>query len=158
MTLPSFATFDELRKACPSAPTAEGTHALWVVSTAIRGQAGKSFVDDDGHLELTALAAELLKAVTLEATQRRLANPEGATQRSQGMGPFTESVTIDAANVYFTKAEKVDIATATAECYPSGGFPGLGTISTTRGPLETAAACGYESADTIVDDPFGRGW
>ncbi len=142
MTLPSFATITELQKVCPSASVAEGTHCLWVVSTAIRGVTEKSFVDDDGNLELTALAAELLKAVTLEAAQRRLRNPEGATSRSEGMGPFTESVTVDGSNVYFTKAERANIATAVQECYPTtGGFTGLGTISTTRGPLETAAGC-----------------
>ena len=138
MSLPAFATIAELQAVYPSARVAEGAHALWVVSTAIRGMTEKSFVDDAGELDLTALAADLLKAVTLEAAQRRLRNPEGATTRSEGLGPFTEAVTVDGSNVYFTKSEKASIVAAVQECYPSGGFTGLGTISTTRGPLETA--------------------
>lgn len=166
MTLPSFAEIEDLEEAgfqCPDAQ--EATHVLWAASTRVRREAGQTFVADDGELIYTGsddpklqLAGDLLQSVTIEAALRRLRNPEGATQRSEGLGPFTESVTMSADNVYLSREEKADVAQAAELAYPSGGFPGLGTISTTRGPLETAAVCGGVSGDPVADDPFGRGW
>jgi hypothetical protein len=167
MTLPSFATTTDLTRAgvqCASAQ--EATHVLWAVSTRIRGYAGRSFVADDGTSLIYAgstdadllLAADLLQSVTIEAAKRRLANPDGVTSSSETTGPFSESVTFEADNVFLSRQEKADIDHAVTLAYPSGGFTGLGTISTTRGPLETAAPCEGVSGDPIADDPFGRGW
>lgn len=147
MTLPSFAQTEELLGV--DVPVERAKQALWRVSTAIRAAAGgKTFVDDDGKL-LTgnALAVDLLKSVCIAATERHLLNPEGATSRSDTVGPFAETVTIDGGTIYFNRSERDSIAQAAALLYPTTAtFPGLGTISTTRGDVEMVAACDLDDA------------
>ncbi len=155
MALPSFAAPADLDG------DIDHGHALTVlarVSTAVRSITGRSWVDEDGALvEMTAYVADLLRTVTAEAAIRRLRNPDGATSQTAGLGPFSESITVDAANVYFTKLEREMLAQAVAEQYPTdAGFSGLGTISTTRGPLETA--CSFEDELVTLGDPDVIGW
>ena len=58
MSLPSFADLDDLAAAGVSCDPTGGEHALWVVSTAVRGIAGQSFAGDDGDLiDMPALAS-----------------------------------------------------------------------------------------------------
>lgn len=155
--LPSFATLPELEAITDCPDPQQADHVLWSVSTRIRREAGQSFVDDDGALiTMPALAADLLRSVTLEAARRRLVNPEGATSRSETLGPFSTSTTVSADNVYLTKQERADIAEAVRLAYPSdGGFTGLGTISTTRGVLETAPMCSEPDWDDWAAPPVG---
>lgn len=64
---------------------------------------------------------------------RASANPEGVVQESAG--PFARSFGADAAQrLYLTQAERLMIRQA-------GGFSGLYTIATTRGPIETGRDC-----------------
>lgn len=157
MTLPSFADLAALEVVIDCPDPQRAIHVLWAASTRVRREAGQSFVGDDGNLiDMPAMAADLLRSVTLEAARRRLANPEGATTRSETMGPFSTSTTVAADNVYLTKAEKADIAEAVRLAYPTdGGFTGLGTISTTRGPLETAPMCDELDWDDWATPPAG---
>jgi hypothetical protein len=143
MTLPAFAADSDL----DPGESFDSRRAVWALnraSTAIRGETGRSWVDDDGALiSLTPMSAELLREVAVGAATRLLRNPDGATSRSETLGPMTESVTVEAPALYFTRAEKEMLTTAVSDTYPlgDGGFLGLGTIPTTRGPIETASVC-----------------
>lgn len=157
MSLPSFAAPSDLALD-ESVEARLAQSVLDRVSTAVRATTGQTWVDDEGALvTMSAYVADLLRTVTVEASLRRLRNPDGATQRSAGIGPFTDSVTVEAENVYFTKLERDMLAEAVTQQFPSdGGFVGLGTIATTRGPLETAPA--YESELVTLGDPDVIGW
>jgi len=137
------------------APSIE--HALWAVSMAVRAATGQTWVDDDGALiEMPAAAAEYLRAVTVLAAARYLRNPEGATSRSETLGPMSESVTVDPSAVFFNRAERDMLAQAVELGYPTeSGFAGLGTISTTRGSLETAAVVDNFEWDDWAEPPVG---
>lgn len=145
MALPSFASVDDLRLVMTVDDTDAATAALGFVSTAVRATTGQSWVDDDGALvEMSALVADLLNTVTVEATRRRLMNPDGATQRSEALGPFTESTTVDDGRLYFTKVEREMLDAAVSEQYPdTATFPGLSVIGITRGvDIETGSLIG----------------
>lgn len=145
MALPSFASVDDLKLVMQVDNTFAADAALGFVSTAIRAATGQSWVDDDDALvDMSALVADLLRTVTVEATRRRLLNPEGATQRNEALGPFTESVTVDDGRLYFTRVERDMLDAAVTEQYPdTASFPGLSVIGATRGVLvETGALIG----------------
>lgn len=142
MALPSFASIGDLQAVMQITDQATAVAALGFVSTAIRATTGESWVDDDGALvEMTPLVADMLRTVTVEATRRRLLNPEGATQRSDSLGPFTESITVDDGRLYFTKVERDMLDAAVSAQFPdAAAFPGLSVIGITRGvEIETGA-------------------
>jgi uncharacterized membrane protein len=145
-----FAEPSDVEARCVDASRSAVTSVLNAVSMAIRGVTAHSWVTDAGAMiEMGAAVAETLRSVAVEAAVRVLRNPEGATQRSETFSDWSESVTVDAANIYFTKVEREQLAWAASAGYSAAAFPGLGTISTTRGLLETA--CPY-------DDPLMPEW
>lgn len=145
MALPSFASVTDLQSAMQVDDQSAAVAALGFVSTAIRATTGEAWVDDDGALvTMTPLVADLLRTVTIEATRRRILNPDGATQRSEGLGPFTETSTVEEGRLYFTKVEREMLdAAVTAQFPDTAAFPGLSVVSITRGvPIETGRLLG----------------
>lgn len=69
--------------------------------------------------------------VVVTMVERATRNPDGLVQETAG--PFSRSFAPDAAQrIYLSKGDKAIIRSV-------AGLSGLGTVSTTRGPLETPA-------------------
>lgn len=77
-----------------------------------------------------------IQVITLAAARRVWDNPDGRTSTTEGLGAHNEGATWanPTTDVYLTASEKATIDKVV------GRRSGLGTISITRGPLETAGA------------------
>lgn len=131
MTLPAFASVADLAARTPGGISdddeARAQAALDDASSKIRAEAGESWVDANGDLDLPDdpdWAADAIVRITLAVARRAMENPEGLTQES--LGPYSESRSNASPDVYLTTAEKRDIAKIV------GGTSGLWTLGTTR--------------------------
>ena len=100
-------------------------------SMVIRAEAGRTWLNDSGDaLVGTEAQLDALRTVCANMAARVMRNPSGANQRTAG--PFSESYapSVSAAHVYLSKSDRKVLAWVV-------GRSGVGTLSTTRGPIET---------------------
>lgn len=139
MSLPAFATLDQLAARVTVDDEDRAQAALDDASVEIRSIAGVSFTTD-GEPDFTgypAWAEDALVKVCCSAAARALANPEGLTQQAEMIGSYshTNAFANASPDVYLTANEKRLVRRA-------AGRTGLGTITTTRA----------ERAGTLVDE------
>jgi hypothetical protein len=130
MSLPAFATLDQLAARVTVDDEDRAQAALDDASVEIRSIAGVSFVTD-GAVDFTGYpswAEDALVKVCCSAAARALANPEGRTQQAETIGSYshTDAFANASPDVYLTAGERRLIRRA-------AGRTGLGTITTTRG-------------------------
>lgn len=111
-----------------AADSVRAVEVLRIVSASVRRAARQTWVDDEGDIEEVP---EDVRGLVLEAAATLWVNPTGVSYQSAG--PF-------AAN--FTDPLSEDERTRLRHDYAEGQVGGLGTISTTRGPVETTPAWG----------------
>jgi hypothetical protein len=105
---------------------------LTAASTLVRSETDRAWVGEDGEPEPDVSEVQLgeARSVVLEVAARVYFNPKGITQ--QVSGPFSKSVAAwYALGMSLSDEEKARVGIR------SKGIRGLGTISTTRGELET---------------------
>ena len=144
MGLPALATPAALA-AWLGAPVdeARAQAVLSAASTLVRARAGENWVDAAGQLE-AGLPDGIPQVVVLVAA-RAWANPTGAS--SSGASPFSAAWPVGFA-LTEAEADMVDAATGT-----DSSFRGIGTLSTTRGDLETAPVLAEWLPDGIESEP-----
>lgn len=148
MTLPSFATIDDLAARIPAGiaggDDARAQAALDDVSSLIRAHAGKTWVTEDA---IDADVPDIVTTVCLRAAQRAFTNPSGVT--SESAGPFSTSYANSSSDVYLTAQEKTLVRQA-------AGKSSVSVIQTTRGDLETGGI-GDSIGDALLAlDPWGQ--
>lgn len=135
MARPSLADITELEARLgstftdPSAVLTQAEARLADASEIVRAYAGKTWLTDDE----SALADDVpgaIPGVVASMVERATRNPGGITQETAG--PFSRSFGSDAATRLFLTAAEKSVVRAAA------GRLGIATLSTTRGPLETA--------------------
>lgn len=136
MARPALATVDELQTALGEAdPITDEDQAgslLERASEIVRAEAHKTWLNDDED-DLSEDLPGQIPGVVVSMVERASRNPTGTTQEQAG--PFSRSFGPAAADrLFLTKWERKVIAEA------AGQNVGLGTIGTTRGPLETSCA------------------
>jgi phage gp36-like protein len=145
MSLPAFATLDQLAARVAVDDEDRAQAALDDASVEIRSIAGVSFTTDgdlnfDGY---PSWAEDALVKVCCSAAARALANPDGLTQAAETIGSYshTNAYANASPDVYLTANEKRLVRRA-------AGRTGLGTITTTRAERTGAGAlvdeCGTE--------------
>lgn len=102
---------------------------LSAASTLVRSRAGKLWVDAEGNAEDDV--PDQIAHVVVSVAARLWANPTGAA--TSGAGPFSSTWAKPVFALTEAEADMVDAAMGTAT------FRGIGTLSTTRGDLETRA-------------------
>lgn len=126
MTLPAFASLDDLDARTPGGVASEDqTRALAALDDAsamVRSIAGKSWTTDG---ELDDDIPHVVLMVTVTVARRVLANPDGVSQES--IDDYSFSISNSTPDVYLTKSERQAIRAA-------AGRGGLWTQSTTRSP------------------------
>lgn len=141
MSLPAFATLDQLAARVTVTDEDRAQAALEDASVEIRSIAGVTFVTAD-VLDFTgypAWAEDALVKVCCAAAVRSLTNPEGA--QAETIGSYSHSYANASPDVYLTANEKRLIRRA-------AGRTGLGTITTTTG---------YDDSDTQYLDVIPPG-
>lgn len=109
-------------------PDAQAVSLLERASAIVRAFAGRTWLDEDGAL---LDVPDDVPGVVVSMVERATRNVEGLT--SEQTGPFGRSWSSEAAQrLYLTSLDKLVIRA-------SSGGNGLGVITTTRGPLETAS-------------------
>lgn len=160
MSLPAFAELPALILEVGDQPDDERCEALLArVSTAIRAETRRTFVDDDGVLVDDDEIRDYLASVTVQVAARAVRNPKGAVQETTG--PYSTSHGPAAADgIYFTKLERTQLAAAVAALdaidSTSAGIPGLGILRTTRGQIETRTV--LTQSDTEWDPDGDDEW
>lgn len=132
MSLPAFATLDQLAARMTVADETRAQAALDDASAEIRSIAGVTFVTDD-VLDFTGYptwAEDALVKVCCSSAVRSLTNPEG--EQSETIGSYSHSYANASPDVYINANERRLIRRA-------AGRTGLGTITTTTG---------YDDSDT----------
>jgi hypothetical protein len=131
VSLPAFATLDQLAARVTVADETRAQAALDDASAEIRSIAGVTFVTDD-QLDFTGYptwAEDALIKVCCAAAVRSLTNPEGA--QSETIGSYSHSYANASPDVYIYANERRLIRRA-------AGRTGLGTITTTTGYDDSA--------------------
>jgi hypothetical protein len=150
MTLPAFATLEAFAARLPGGVSDDdetrARAALDDASTLIRAEAGKDWVTDDEPAVLADDLPDIVVTVCIAAARRAFTNPDGI--RSESLLSHSVTLADSSADVYLTTAERRMIATAAGR---TGG--GISTLSTTRGPLETAG-CGDLLDPTVEEFPI----
>lgn len=104
--------------------------ALSIGSTLVRARAGRNYLDAQGNL--LADIPDGIRQATVLVASRVYTNPTQAN--SDASGPFRKEW-----------SDKIELTDAEGEIVDAavnpGGLRGLGTISTTRGDLETRPVC-----------------
>jgi hypothetical protein len=152
MTLPAFASPEDLGKRLPGVLDEERAQALLEdASAAVRSWAGRSWCNDDGTQvdwgDLAALHQDEIVRITISAAKRAYTNP--ANVQSTSTGPFSTSFSDSSPDVYLTAQEKAAVSRAVGSL---GTRTGLGVISTTREDPVGSSDLGY------VDERFGNVW
>lgn len=149
MARPTLATLDDLAVVLGEIADPEQAEALLQRASAIvRAYARKTWLDEE-ETELEDLPSDI-PGVVVGMVERATSNAAGVTQESAG--PFSRSFGADAANrLYLTAMDKLVIRAA-------AGSTGIGTLSTSRGPIETADVCDDWWAVTDEDLPSGVIW
>lgn len=134
MSLPAFATVAELTaRAGELGDDARMQAALADGAAMMRGEVNETWTVE-GELDFTGFpewAADALRAINIAAARRILTNPEGL--EGETIDGYTSEFSNASADVYLTKGEKRTLHRA------AGQLVGVGVISTTRGPIETAS-------------------
>ena len=147
MTLPPLATVEELEQRLGrDIPHGEATaQASWLLgysSALVRAYCRADWIDPDTGL-LGPLPSGVAE-VAVEIVYRAVTNPEGVTQDSAGS--FSVSFGSEAAQRMFLTAGDKAILGGT-------GRSSIGTLSTTRGPIETPTVHG-DTGIADLDFPF----
>lgn len=118
-------------------------------SEIVRAYAGVSWLTDAGELDPDV--PEQIAGVVAAMVERATLNPSGTTQESAG--PFSRSFGSDAAQrLYMTAGERMVVRAA-------AGRRSIGTISTTRGDLETRPVGRLYVESFVWDEPsLPAGW
>ncbi len=119
----------------PASSTPRAVAILSAASTLVRQHTGRAWVDGDGPTSDATddpVRFDAVQQVVVLVAERVWKNPNGNTQ--QTTGPFGATVADWAALGLALRDEEKEMLGGT-----SGGIPGLGTISFTRGDLETPA-------------------
>lgn len=136
MTTPPLATVEELGTklgiTIPDDLVTRAEQVLFDASSTVRAEAGQTWLDDTGSL--TVVPDDII-TMTLRVAAKMWANPTETTQRTAG--PFSESL----------QGLLDDNDRTTLNRHRP--FSGLGTISTTRGCLETPAVCDEWGDDCV---------
>ncbi len=112
-------------------------------SALVRAYARRTWVDDDGEL---ADVPDDIPGVVIDIVSRSIANADGAV--SETLGPYSRSFGNDASQrLYLTSANKMVIRAAIGAT-----TNGIGTLSTSRGSLETPSA--IIDGDEFSDEPY----
>lgn len=150
MARPALATVEDLERLLGEAVSdaAQADARLEQASELVRAYARVDWLNDD-ESEIEDVPGQI-PGVVAAIVERASRNPSGATQETAG--PFSRSFGAEAAaRMYLTAGEKLIIGHATSTI-------GLGVITTTRGPMETASVreCwdGGMSGLTEADDPY----
>lgn len=149
MALPPLVTVEEFKQ-WPEV-TVSGTDGetraeavLVAVSSKARAAASRTWVDEEGDL---TEVPDVVKAIVVSVAARVWANPAATSQH--GQGPFTAAWAANLQGLALTEEEREEIRASVAE---DGSTPGLWTLSTTRGDMETGtvyAPVSYPGADPI---------
>lgn len=148
MARPTLATLDDLnaRLDTPATNPTQAYARLADASEIVRAYAGEDWIDADGEPEEVP---DQIVGVVAQMVERSSRNPGGVT--SETAGPFARSFGPEAATrLYLTKLDKLIIRAAVDRGQ-------VGTIPTSRGPLETPPVIdGYHLDPTSVEetDPF----
>ena len=131
MVTPALATIidleDRLGAPVPSGLAPQAYARLRDASAIVRAYAGVSWLDDNGDL---GDGPDGVVGVVASMVERASRNPDGVMQETAG--PFNRSFGATAAErLYMTKAERMVVRAA-------AGRSSIGTLSTTRGEIETA--------------------
>lgn len=133
MTPPPLADVPRLERLLAPEPIPDNDRAVELLSYAselVRGRARRTWLDDDGAL---LEVPEGIAAVTAAMVDRAVRNPSGSTQ--ENAGPFSSS--------WGPRAhERIYLTAADRQIIDAHGKARVGTLSTTRGPVETVAAGG----------------
>ena len=118
--------------------------ALVDASSIVRVEAGTTWMNDAG----TALGAvpDAIATVVLAVARRVFDNPEGLINES--LGSYAAGMANPTSDVYLKASERATIAKVVN---PGGG---IGTLSTTRGPLETPAVTDLWCEDLGIELEF----
>lgn len=133
MARPALATLDDLEDLLDE-PVSNPTQAearLAQASELVRAYAGIDWLNDDQTAVENVPGA--IPGVVAGMVERASLNPDGATQNTETVGPFSRSRsygTDAASRIYLTDADKRIIRYA-------AGASALGVISTTRGRMDT---------------------
>lgn len=129
MSLPAFATLDQLAARVTVTDEDRAQAALDDASVEIRSIAGVTFTtgEDLDFAGYPPWAEDALVKVCCSAAARAMANPEGLTQQAETIGSYSHSNAYANASpdVYLTTNEKRLVRRA-------AGRTGLGTITVTR--------------------------
>lgn len=129
MARPPLADLDDLIRRVGSIVDAPDAALVLLeqASAIVRAYAGQTWLDSNGAL---SGVPDDIPGVVVSMVERATRNPDGLAGES--VGPFSRSFGPAAYDrLYLTKAERMVIRAAV-------GNTGIGTISTTRGSLETA--------------------
>lgn len=146
MPRPALATLDylEARLGYEVTDPAQAQARLEDASAIVRAYASKTWLDVDGHL--IADVPEDIAGVVAGMVERIIRNPDGAV--AETAGPFQRQLGPRAAErLYLSAMDKLVIDAAVAS-------PGLTTISTTRGLVETHTVRDWFWFEPDVFDPF----
>jgi hypothetical protein len=141
MSLPAFATLDQLAARTTVSDETRAQAALDDASVEIRSIAGVTFVTDE-QLDFTGYptwAEDALIKVCCAAAVRSMTNPAG--EQSETLGSYSHSYANASPDVYINANERRLIRRA-------AGRTGLGTITTTTG---------YDDSDTQYLDVVPAG-
>jgi hypothetical protein len=151
MSRPALATLDDLEPltgAIAASDVERVTKLLAMASEVVRAYAATTWLneDEDDVEDVPAQLPDVVAAIVERATR----NPMGITQESAG--PFSRSFGADASQrLYLTAAERMVVRAAV-------GRTSIGTLPTSRGPLETRAvdvlSVWGDDAPIEVTDPF----
>ena len=134
MTRPALADIDDLQArlglTLVEPQITQANARLADASEIVRAYAGKTWLNDD-ETEVDEDLPGSIPGVVASMVERASLNPGGITQETAG--PFSRSFGSEAATrLFLTAGEKAVVRAAS-------GRLGVGALSTTRGPLETAA-------------------
>lgn len=151
MSRPALATIDDLEPltgAIAESDTERVSKLLAMASEVVRAYAVTTWLNDAGDdvEDVPPQVSDVVAAMVERATR----NPMGVTQESAG--PFSRSFGADASQrLYLTAAERMVVRAAIERT-------SIGTLPTSRGPLETRAvdvvSTWGDDAPTEATDPF----
>ena len=136
---------DRLGRPLSGVDATRAESAIRDASAIVRTEAGENWVDVNGDL---TEVPEAIVAITMAVARRSWENPSGKTTTSEGIGQYTEANgwANASADVYLKASEKAIIRAVT------GRSGGVGTLSTTRGHLETPSV--LSGSDGFVGPPI----
>lgn len=152
MARPALATLDDLERLLGAISNEDQAQArIEQASELVRAFAGVDWLN--ANQDDVENVPGAIPGVVIGIVERAVGNPDGVTANSETAGPFARSFSFgqDAASrIYLTDADKRIIRHAVS------GQPGVFTISTTRGILETPGPWGPWDAPVMVPTDSGE--